>query len=448
MARESVQGSLPTATLGETLAVINDVFVPNIAKGVIIRRPRVVGMAERMALDERAVRRVQKLNKKYGKGPLLLKVPGKSMALILDPDDANRVLDESPEPFATAEQAKRSALAHFEPDMALVSHGRKRAERRRFNEEVLQSECPVHGLSERFVPVVEQEAEALLARVRSNQGELGWDMFIDTWDRIVRRVVLGDSASDDQELTETLAKLRAAGNWGFLHPQRTRLRKRFLETLQGYIDRAEPGSLAAEAARVPTNSDTKPSNQMPQWLFAFEPAGMATFSALALLSAHADQAERARAEIARHEGDQRPDMSFLRACLLESLRLWPTTPLVLRQSTERTHWQNGEMPADTSILILAPYFHRDDRHLDDANRFDPDLWLKPEGAGEWPLIPFSGGPGICPGRHLVLLVTSAMLASLMKRHEFRLDPPDRLLASQPMPALLSNYHLRFKVSRN
>ncbi|WP_111412251.1 cytochrome P450 [Billgrantia lactosivorans] len=446
MTRDSVQGALPQASVAESLAVLTDVLIPNVAKGVLIRRPRIVGMAERLGLDRRAVQRLQQLNEKYGRGPLMLQVPGeKTMALVLDPDHVNRVLDQSPAPFATAEQAKRSALAHFEPDMALVSHGRERAERRRFNEAVLHSECPVHGLGERFVTVAREEVDELLHATRQQGDTLDWAAFFETWSRVVRRVVLGDTARDDHALTEALGKLRAAGNWGFMHPGRDRLRDALHERLRRYLKRAEPGSLAAEVARVPISETTQPGHQVTQWLFAFDPAGMATFRTLALLAAHPEAARRARREAASLERQTTPELPYLRACVLESLRLWPTTPMLLRQSTETTLWENGAMPADTSLLILAPYFHRDERHLASANRFDPDLWLKPEAAGAWPLIPFSGGSGICPGRRLVLLVTSTVLASCLSRREFRLDPPSRLLSSKPMPPLLDNYALRFRL---
>lgn len=446
MTRDSVHHALPTATVGETLAVMGDVFVPNIAKGVIVRRPKAVSMAEKLGLDQRAIRRLQQLNEKYGPGPLMLNTPdSRPMALILDPDHANRVLNETPEPFATAEWAKRKALEHFEPDMALVSHGPERAERRRFNEEVLQSECPVHGLGARFAKVVEEEAGELLDHVDRYGSKLDWDMFDSAWSRVVRRVVLGDTARDDHGLSDMLTKLRSAGNWAFFHPGHDRLRDTFHERLCSYLKRGEAGSLAGEIARMPINEDTQPEHQVPQYLFAFDPAGMATFRALALLAAHPNHAERAQAEIAGNDLERAPTLDYLRACVLESLRLWPTTPMVLRQTTEETEWENGIMPAETSILMLTPYFHRDDRYLDDANRFDPDLWLQPGEAGNWPMIPFSGGTGICPGRRVVLLVTSHMLARLLKGREYQLNPPTRLLSSKPMPPLLNNYDLEFKI---
>lgn len=51
-----VSQSLPRATLAETLGVVADVLVPNVAKGPIIRRRAAVALAERFGLDRRAVR--------------------------------------------------------------------------------------------------------------------------------------------------------------------------------------------------------------------------------------------------------------------------------------------------------------------------------------------------------------------------------------------------------
>lgn len=105
--------TLPTATLGETLGVIADVILPTLAKGVIIRRPPAVALAERLDLDRRAIRRLQRLRDTYGTGPLLLRIPVRKQAVILSPEHVRRVLDRTPEPFAAASSEKRAALGHF-----------------------------------------------------------------------------------------------------------------------------------------------------------------------------------------------------------------------------------------------------------------------------------------------------------------------------------------------
>ena len=62
----------------------------------------------------------------------------------------------------------------------------------------------------------------------------------------------------------------------------------------------------------------------------FDAAGIACFRALAMLSAYRAEAERADNEI-RYADGPAPQFSFLRACVLESVRLWPTTPLLMVQ---------------------------------------------------------------------------------------------------------------------
>jgi cytochrome P450 len=438
---------LPKATVLDTLAVLAGVIIPTVAKGPIIRRPKVVAIAERLDLDRRAVKRLQRMRNRYGPGPLLLRIPIRTQAVVLSPEHVRRVLHESPEPFATATREKKEALAHFEPKGALISHGAKREVRRQLNEDVLDTERPMHRLAERFVTVVNEEAEEILIEAHRN-GALDWDVFASGWFRVVRRVVLGDSARDDHELTAMIDSLRSGANWSYFTPKRKDLRKQFFVRLNDHLARAEPGSLAQIMAETPKAEAAAPSHQVPQWLFAFDPAGMTTFRVLALLASHPQHMARARAEIAARtsQGILARELPYLRATVLESLRLWPTTPMVLRETTRKTTWETGSMGANTSILIFAPFFHRDDQRLDYAHRFDPEVWLDPSVRENWPLIPFSDGPGVCPGQNLVLMLTTTMLANLIGNRDVELKKPKRLGPDKPLPGTLNNYGLRFELS--
>ena len=446
--------TLPRATLAESLGVLTDVLLPNVAKGPLLRRPKVVAAAERLQLDRRGVERLQRLRDHYGDGPLLLSgVPGREQGVVLDPATLRRVLDETPDPFAAASSEKRAALAHFQPEGVLATRGPERAERRRYNDAVLDSSCPRHAFAARFQAVVQEEAAQLLAKATRGAREavLSWNAFAPAWWRAVRRVVLGDGARDDSTLTDMLQQLRSDANLAFLWPKREVLRGRFDARLAAHLARAEPGSLAAMIARTPAGPNTDTEQQVPQWLFAFDATGIATFRALALLAAHADYGEQARWEaldVAAH-----PTLPLLRAAVLESVRLWPTTPMILRQTTAETVWEKGTMPAGTGLLILVPFFCRDGERLAEADRFAPELWLDAAGedgaqigeraATSWPLIPFSAGPAFCPGRHLALLMASTMLGALVRDGRWAQRGGLRLDARRPMPATFNNFALRF-----
>lgn len=436
------KSGLRNASILDTAALIGDVVIPTLSKGVIIRRPRLVALAERLGLDSRTIKRLQRLRGKYGSGPLLLAIPVRWQAVILSPEHVHRVLEGTPHPFSAASAEKRATLAHFEPDVSLISRGPERTERRRLNEKVLESGCLVHSMAPVFLAALDQEARRLLSPANET---LTWEQFNAAWQRIVRRVVLGDRARDDENLKDLLDRLRRVSNWAFLHPKRKRLREEFLDRLRKYIARGEQGSLADVIARMAKSEASAPADQISQYLFAFDAAGIATFRALALLASHPEQARHAREEIAAAGKDGRKDLPFIRACVRESLRLWPTTPAILRETTEEVRWDGGVMPKNTNILIFTPYFHRDDENLSYANRFTPELWLGGEPDGRWPLIPFSDGPGICPGRNLVALLASAMTAAILDGHLVELDPPDTLRSDQELPGTLDYFSLRFKL---
>lgn len=431
-------GQLTTVSPPDLVRTLGAVLLPPVVKGPIVRRPRAVTLLERMDAESHALTQMQRLRERYGPDPVQLNLAGRRMALVLDPDDVHRVLNESPEPFAPASLEKRGALGHFQPAGVLASSNEDRLQRRPFNEDVLAAGTTVHprvGL--RMAQVAQEEMDALLGHV-DFAGELDWDSYARAWMRIVRRVVLGDGAREDEAVTDELLTLRRLGNLSYLAPRRPALRARFLELLRGYVDRAEPGSLAEVVAQTPAPAGTEPHQQIPQWLFAFDAATWASFRALALLTDHPGAADRARAE---RKGA--PDLPFVRSAVLESLRLWPTTPLILRESTRETSWRTGTLPEGTSLVIFAPFFHRDDQRLGQAHSFDPDQWLQERTDADWPLVPFSGGPAMCPGRNVVLLVASTALGHLVGSRTFSSTAglePGRL------PSLLSPFRLRFPLS--
>ena len=456
-----VEARLSRASALDTLRTVLVVLAPMVARGVIQRRPRVVALSDRMDADRRAVALLGRLRDRYGAGLLRLRLPGRSFVLVLSPDDVRRVLDGTPEPFATANREKRGALSHFQPDGVLISHGAERTERRRFTETVLDTGRPVHGLAGRMVAVVREETGRMLAPVSGTMSHsretaaatavLSWDGFAAPWWRLVRRVALGDHAADDHELVEVLTALRRDANWAYMRPKRRGRREELMRRLRAHLDCAseEPGSLAALAATMAAPT-TAPESQLAHWLFAFDAAGMATWRALALLASHPAAAGLARDELAGRDLGQPHELPYLRACVLESVRLWPTTLVVLRDSTEPTRWDGGVLPAGTAFAVVSAFCNRGPELLADADRFAPRLWtdgLWTDGAPPAAaLVPFSAGPAVCPGRDLVLFLASTLLATLLDGRDFRLLPPARLDPDRPLPATLDPFRLRFGVT--
>jgi cytochrome P450 len=435
--RRARKGGLVRASFADSVGLLVEVATPALAKGVIVRRPRVVDLAARLDLDGRAVRRLQRLRRRRGGGPVVLALPGRQEAILLEGEDVRRVLENSPEPFSPAAAEKRAAPAHFEPGVSLISTGAERAERRALQDAALESDRPIHSLANRLGPAVQAEARRL-ADAAVGAGELDWPVFAAAWMRLVRRMTLGKAAAEDEALTRMAARLRANANWTFAHPKDKALRAGFLERIEGHLARGAPGSLAERIAVQRSNIESAPADQIAQWLFAFDAVGITGFRTLALLATHPEPAARVRQEIDRGGWD----LPYLRACVVDAVRLWPTTPAILRQTTRPTEWGGGTLPEGAGVLVFTPFFCRDDERLAQAHRFAPELWLGRDPADNGALTPFSAGPAACPARHLAPFTASLFLAGLLRGcGELRTDAP--LDPAQPLPGLLDHVRLRF-----
>jgi cytochrome P450 len=183
-----------------------------------------------------------------------------------------------------------------------------------------------------------------------------------------------------------------------------------------------------------------------QWLFAFEAGGIAVFRGLALLLAHPEQAQRAGPEIEAWR-DGHFDLPFLRAAFVETLRLWPTTPAILREAGANTVLNGTPLQRGTGVIIYAPFFHRDNERIANADRFDPEQWLYKDPAEAVPFVPFSAGPAACPGRHLVSLIGGAWLAALLDGARLELVHPADLRPDAPLPGTFDHFAIRFRVTR-
>jgi cytochrome P450 len=432
----------------QALAALVDLGGSSIAAGVIARRRPVVRVLERVQADARAVARIKKLRRDFGRGPVELVLPGRRMVVILDAEDVGRVLTETPEPFHPANREKRKALQWFQPHGVLISQGPIRQRRRQVNEAVLDFGSDLHRLAPAFIEVISEEVASLVHDV-TRDGSIDSVRFMTAWWQLVRRLMFGREARDDEQITDSLLRLRKAGNWSFLSMPHYRKRAKFLDQLYRYAEDPEPDTLVAQVASAPATGAVDPVGQMPQWLFAFDAAGMALLRTLALLATHPDQMTRAVEDSATPNVPLvRP---YLRSCVLESVRLWPTTPTILRDTTAVTEWRDGaerfSVARGAGLMIVAPAFHRDDDLLPFAHRFVPDIWLDGSAMSYPQLVPFSAGPAECPGRDLVLFTTSSVLAHLLDTFDIRLASQPKLSPSEPLPMTLNQFTLDFAVTK-
>lgn len=384
------------ATLGENALFNSLVVVPNVVQGLFRRRSTPVAAATLADVDGKAISFLGSMDRRYQGRPVWVRAALDEALLVFDPDDIGRVLNLSPGQIAADPDAKRKGMVHFQPDAVTISRGEEWSSRRRFTESVLGRVGPPGGLTERIQEVTREE----IADVGADSGEIAWEPWNKAIQRVTRRVILGDAAAGDWALTDTLEKMMSSANSMPGKPSDDL--GAFTDRVAAYVRRAEKGSIAALFADAPTDSLTVPVGQVTHWMFAMgDTLAINTLRALVLLANHQDKREHAIAD----GTDQ-----YLRACLQEAMRLWPTTSMLSRETVTAIEWGGGlTIPAGTQVIVVNTYGHRNKERLDFADRFAPEEWIDGDAASNPAFNHFSRGPQGCPGSNLSLLIGSTAM---------------------------------------
>lgn len=424
------------------------VGVPNVLQGLFRRREAVVRAAGLASSDHLAYRLTAGLARKYGPDPFYVRVATDEALLLTHPDDIRIVLGSSPDPFASDPDAKKKGMAAFQPDALTISRGDLWANRRAFAEAVLETGKPLHQLAGSFTTVATEEADALLALDRP----LGWADVNAAFQRLTRRVVLGSAAADDLDLTAELGELMAAGNKMPGKPAEGYAA--FEARLQQYVDVPDAGALTGLVAQAPHDASTNVPGQLVHWLFAMGdtlPANL--FRALALLATHPLQLAEVRAEVAAEPSTPADPAAVAAAaytagCLLEAMRLWPTTAIFGRVLTEDFRFPNGELvAAGTQVLIHNLFNHRDRERVPFADRFAPEEWASGAAGDDWSFNFFSHGPQGCPGAGMSVFLGVAFLGRLVAQATPVVRSGPRLRPGSPLPHSLDIYGLTVALER-
>jgi cytochrome P450 len=384
------------------------VAVPNVVQGIFRRRAKITGAATKIGADKQAVRFYEGLVRDKTE-PFYIRV-GKDKALLVHlAEDIRAVLEASPDPFASDPPPKLKGMSHFQPDALTISRGSLWENRRRFAVAILDTGQPLHQLAPEFLAAANEEADALVGQ------EITWERINAAFQRLTRRVVFGEPAADDTEVSDLLETLMdeansaSGGESEHFAP--------FMARVEGYVNDAAPGSLAGLVADAPQNADTKPAGQLVHWLFAMgDTLAANVFRTLAVLATHLPQLAVARTELADANLETAQGVSELRylaACLQDTMRLWPTTPMFARVTAREANLRDATVPAGTQVFIYNLGNHRNRDRVSFADRFAPEEWTTGNASQSWYFNFFSNGTQVCPGAGLSVFLGTAVLARLL-----------------------------------
>lgn len=434
--------TIPTISLEDSLFYNRVHVIPNYRRGIFT--PNRSEFSEWAAThpDPAAVKFLTGLRKKYQSEYFYLRMMLTKSLMVLDPDGIRHILDNSPDIYADA-KLKRVGMSHFQPNAVTISRGDEWRERRRFNEAVLETGQSLHQYSDQFLAVIEKETAATL---QMGEGRLAWDDFEHMFQKITLQVIFG-AGVDDPSMTDELQKMMHESNRSFALGK-SKYFDDFYARVRRYLQEARASSLAFLCSHVPSTESTKVENQVPHWMFAMgETLATNTARALTLIAAHPAAEARVREEMGRADlsfAEGIDQLKYLEGCVQEAMRLWPTTPTLVRETVKEDVLGGETIPVGTQIVIPNSFIQRDGETIPFADTFSPEVWL--ESSVDYRFNHLSNGTQVCAGKGLALFIAKAVLAALMKEHRYTLMSPP-LDPGRPLPHAYDHFQLQYVVER-
>ena len=330
------------------------------------------------------------------------------------------------------------------PGAVTISRDDEWKDRRRFNEAVLETGHSNHSFGDEFLDVIIHSVSEMH---RAAGTHLVWQHFDECFEQIASGIIFGVEPEIGRPLFDRLTKMMRESNRVF-GLRKSKQFDAFYADLRSQLASPGSGSLVSLCPHMASTEKTHVENQIPHWMFAIrETLAINTARALALLTSHPRQEERARAELVWRNGITAQDihkLKYLEGCVQEAMRLWPTTPFIAREAVGEEVIAGSAILPGTQVLILNTFNHRDRETSVTADTFYPDQWFN--GLPDLPYNHFSGGPQVCAGKDLALFIAKATLATLLHKGRYTLERPT-LDPFKPLPAMLNHFRLSMRIER-
>lgn len=206
-----------------------------------------------------------------------------------------------------------------------------------------------------------------------------------------------------------------------------------------YLNEADPSILRfLLASREEVSSVQLRDDLLSMLVAGHETTGSVLTWTLYLLSKDTHSLVKAREEVDMVLQGRRPsyddikDLKFLTRCIMESLRLFPHPPVLIRRAQVADVLPgNYKVNPGQDIMISVYNIHRSSEVWEKAEEFSPERFdmegpVPNETNTDFRFIPFSGGPRKCVGDQFALLEAIVALAIFIQHLNFELVPDQNI----------------------
>ncbi|XP_071055360.1 cytochrome P450 4C1-like [Onthophagus taurus] len=115
------------------------------------------------------------------------------------------------------------------------------------------------------------------------------------------------------------------------------------------------------------------------------------------------------------------ELKYLECVIKESLRLYPSVPIVMRKLSEDVYLDKFRVPKDCHMIFPIYSVHRSSEYWDNPDEFDPTRFYHANCTGRHPYcyIPFSAGKRNCIGQRFAMYAQKTVLATILKNYKVK-----------------------------
>ncbi|XP_049529192.1 thromboxane-A synthase-like [Dermacentor silvarum] len=126
------------------------------------------------------------------------------------------------------------------------------------------------------------------------------------------------------------------------------------------------------------------------------------------------------------------NLPYMNCVFMETMRLYPPAfAFVTREATVDKEYGKLRIPAGTAVMAAVEYIHRDPRHWENPDKFDPDRFLPKNKSkiNTMAMQGFGNGPRNCIGMRFAQMELRYTFAHILRKYRFEktenseVDPP-------------------------
>ncbi|XP_075229095.1 putative cytochrome P450 49a1 isoform X2 [Lycorma delicatula] len=142
----------------------------------------------------------------------------------------------------------------------------------------------------------------------------------------------------------------------------------------------------------------------------------ATATTLALTMYRLAKDERIQSEAYKEVVENKSPYKYIRACIKETLRLYPTAGANGRYLAQDAIIGGYHVPAGTMVSSFSSVTSRQEKYFTSPENYTPERWLREtrESVHPFASLPFGHGPRMCPGRYLAVQEMVILLCEVLR----------------------------------